>query len=479
MAEEPEERVHSKDKDFTLFLKVRGAFTLLSPVGRYSDSLLAVLASEFLSKPAHLALDLSRLDSVSLPLVRALREYASGLEAGAGKLVFVRPPDQIRALLKLVDREQRIALTLAETDLDGSAEESEERLRRGQERLRVVREMLSTHPCWQLVDPEGRWLCPFCATFRADVGFVARGVPAQSVVERVSKHLGSECSTYSEGATDGWPFEVLERVLTREDPPRPAARSAASSGPAEPGAAPPKPLDTRRRHLLPPAPVSLDGAETALHYHAAGAPTGAFYDFLRLGDGRWGVLVGDLSPHGVEPGVLMGLARKVLRIRMRECPDLATALGRANDDLCEELEQESYVTALAAAVDGPGRRVCWARAGHAAPFLFRAMQGTVERLETPGPLLGLVPTATFEEAIGSAELALEPGDFLLLHGEGLEGMRNLGGEAFGADRMAAVLSGQGGKPAAAVLEALLREAARFRGPAPQERDATAILLRFP
>jgi sigma-B regulation protein RsbU (phosphoserine phosphatase) len=217
----------------------------------------------------------------------------------------------------------------------------------------------------------------------------------------------------------------------------------------------------------------------ALHYHAAGTPTGAFYDFLRLADGCWGVLVGDLSPHGVEPGVLMGLARKVLRIRMRESADLATALGRANDDLCEELEQESYVTALAVSIDGPGRRIRWARAGHAAPFLFRAGRETVERLETPGPLLGLVPTATFEEPIASGERALEAGDALLLHGEGVEGVRNLAGEAFGGDRIAAFLSGQGGKPAPTALLALLGEVTRFRGPAPQERDATAILLRFP
>ncbi|HVE41649.1 MAG TPA: SpoIIE family protein phosphatase [Planctomycetota bacterium] len=473
-------RVHAKEKDFTLNVGNRGLFTLLAPVGRYHDSLLGHLG-DFLEKPGFLAIDLSKLDAVALPLVRVLSEYAAGLDAGKGRVVFVRPPDKIRALLKLVDREGKVTIALTDRDLEGDLQEVQDRVRKAQDRVQLVRTMLETNPCWQLVDAEGRWLCPFCVTIRSSIRFVARGSVTQTVVDRVSSHLGQECSTYSEGKTDGWPFEVLERALnssgamvatdTRETSLRLAPHvQTASEGPK---------LDTRRKHLLPPAPPRLDGCDIAVYYNTAAAMSGDFYDFVRLPDRRVAIVVGGICAGGVEPGVLMGLARKVLRIRLREAGDVAKAIELANDDLCEELERESYVTYAVAVIDGPRREMKLARAGHAAPFLVRA--GTtpvVERLELPGPLLGLVPTATFEEEISVQSFALGAGDLLLLHSDGLEGLRSRSGELFGADRLAAVLRANAGAEADFVLGAAILEAEQFVAGANRGQDMTAVCVRF-
>jgi len=138
-------RVHAKEKDFTLHVGTRGLFTLLAPVGRYHDSLLGHLG-DFLEKPGFLAMDLSKLDAVALPLVRVLSEYASGLEAENGRLVFVRPPDKIRALLKLVDREGKVAIALTDRDLEGNLQEVQERVRKAQDRLQLVRALIASNP---------------------------------------------------------------------------------------------------------------------------------------------------------------------------------------------------------------------------------------------------------------------------------------------------------------------------------------------
>ena len=100
--------------------------------------------------------------------------------------------------------------------------------------------MLETNPCWQLADGEGRWLCPFCVTLRPGIRFVARGSVTQRVVDSVATHLGEECSTYTEGKADGWPFEVLERVLNGVQP-----------APA-PGRSPYAPMAGRSRGRPPP-----------------------------------------------------------------------------------------------------------------------------------------------------------------------------------------------------------------------------------
>lgn len=480
-------RVHAREKDFTLYVRKRGLFTLLAPVGRYADVLLGALG-DFLEKPGFLAVDLSKLDAVALPLVRVLSEYAAGLDPKEGRVVFVSPPDKIRALLKLVDREGKVTITVSEKDLEGDLEEVEKRVLRAQERVHLVRTMLETNPCWQLVDAEGRWLCPFCVTLRQGIRFVARGSVTRTVVDRVAAHLGEECSTYTDGKTDGWPFEVLERVLNSTgaaplstDTPRTRAVHLAAAG-IKTTSSPPKPsvkVDTRRKHLLPPGPPRLDGCEVAVYYNTAAAMSGDFYDFVRLPDRRIAIVVGDIFASGVEPGILMGIARKVLRIRLREAGDIGKAIGLANDDLCEELERESYVTYAVAVIDGPRREMKLARAGHAAPFLVRAGAApVVERLELPGPLLGLVPTATFEEEISVQSFALGPGDLLLLHSDGLEELRDRHGEMFGADRLASILRSNAGSTAEFILGATILEAEQFSAGANRDQDMTAVCVQF-
>jgi hypothetical protein len=473
-------RVHTRDRDFTLYVRKRGLFTLLAPVGRYSDALLGGLA-EFLQKPDFLAVDLSKLDAVSLPLVRAFSEYAAGLDPTEGSMVLVRPPDKIRALLKLVDREQKVTLAVSDRDLEGNLKQVQDRVKKAHDRVHLVRTMLETNPCWQLADGEGRWLCPFCVTLRPGIHFVARGSVTQRVVDTVATHLGEDCSTYTDGKTDGWPFEVLERVLTsgQGTPPEtfrgsapPVARKASAAELTEG-------LDARRRHLLPAQPPKVDGCEIALYYGPAPELSGDFYDFIRLPDRRIAIVVGDISAVGVNPGVLMGLARKILRIRLAETGDLTRALGMANDDICDDLDRECYVTAAVAVIDGPRREMKIARAGHAAPFLVRSgPPPVVERLALPGPLLGLVPTATFEEEITVQSFALNAGDLLLMHTDGLEELRDRSGDMFGADRLASILNANAGSEAEFVLGAAILEAEQFGSGADREQDMTAVCVRF-
>ena len=476
-------RVHTRDRDFTLYVRKRGLFTLLAPVGRYSDALLGGLG-EFLQKPDFLAVDLSKLDAVALPLVRAFSEYAAGLTPKTGSMVLVRPPDKIRALLKLVDRDARITLAVSDNDLEGNAEQVHERVRKTLERVHLVRAMLQTNPCWQLADGEGRWLCPFCVTLRPGFRFVARGSVTQRVVDGVTTHLSEECSTYTDGKTDGWPFEVLERVLTSGHAPPETTRRERPPFPTSPR----KPtkidltegLDARRRNLLPAEAPRLEGAEIAVYYGPAEDLSGDFYDFIRLPDRRLAIVVGDISAGGANPGVLMGIARKVLRIRLTETKgDVQRALGLANDDFCDDLDRECYVTATVAVIDGPRREMKIARAGHAAPFLVcGSSPPVVERLALPGPLLGLVPTATFEEEIEVQSFALKQGDLLLLHTDGLEELRDRSGDTFGADRVASLLKANAGSPADFVLGAAVLEAEQFCSGADRDQDMTAVCVRF-
>ncbi len=476
-------QVHVRDKEFTLFVRKRGMFTVLVPTGKYTETLLGSLVQDFLAKPGYLAVDLSRLDAVTLTLVKALYEFAAELDPAQGRLVLLNPPDRIRGLVKLVGREGKVTIILSERELEGELCDVDERIRRSHDRLHLVRTMMASHPCWQLVDRESRWLCPFCATLQGDVRFIARGSPTQTVIDCVMHHLSEECSTYADGQTDGWPFEVLGQAIETANAAREGnAVSVKEPSPSRPDLSETKirrkaevEEDNRHRRMLPRETPTIPGCEIAVAYRGAPAQSGDFFDFVRLPGGRVGILVGDVSSADVDAGVLMGVARKVLCIRLRETPDPEKALGLANDDLCEELDGESFVSAAVAIVDGEKRELQIARAGHAAPFLVH--DGTVTRLELSGPVLGFVPTASFEQGFDVRSVPLNPGDLLLLHTDGLEDLEGRGGEKFGADRVAGVLQKNAALDAPLLLGTLMLEAEQFAGNAAREADLTAICLK--
>ena len=99
------------------------------------------------------------------------------------------------------------------------------------------------------------------------------------------------------------------------------------------------------------------------------------------------------------------------------------------------------------------------------------------RLELPGPVLGFVPTASFEQGFEVRIFPLQPGDLFLLHTDGLEELEDRRGEKFGADRVAALLQACSALEAPKVVGAITHEAEQFAEGAAREEDVTVICLK--
>jgi PAS domain S-box-containing protein len=230
---------------------------------------------------------------------------------------------------------------------------------------------------------------------------------------------------------------------------------------------------TLEASLRPRRLPEVPGLELAARYRAAGEGNevgGDFYDVVQHRPGRYTAVVGDVVGKGPAAAALTALARHTLRAAglAGRAPDESLAL--LNEVLLTDTEPGRFCTAVhAELVPGPeGCAVRLANGGHPPPLL-RRVDGTVERLDAAhGPLVGALPDARF----AALELALAPGDLLLLYTDGaVEVPREepLAGER----RLREALAGTaGGSVDAAVAAAEAAAVGRQRG---EPRDDLALL----
>ncbi|QLQ38839.1 SpoIIE family protein phosphatase [Micromonospora robiginosa] len=232
---------------------------------------------------------------------------------------------------------------------------------------------------------------------------------------------------------------------------------------------------TLQQSLLPPVLPVVEGIGLAAEYVPTGDDAevgGDFYDVVPLTDGRWLVVVGDVSGKGVQAAAVTGLVRDVIRVLVGDGKPLPEVLGRLNETLVERGGGRYCTLALAAVGPGDGDQldVALHLAGHDRPVLLHGGGGATF-VGTGGTALGLLDTITTP----TAELALKPGDALIFYTDGVTERRR-GRELFGTERLresAAPLAGY----SADVVAARLRAATIAFSAEPPRDDIAVLVLR--
>ncbi|MFC8618450.1 SpoIIE family protein phosphatase [Micromonospora purpureochromogenes] len=230
---------------------------------------------------------------------------------------------------------------------------------------------------------------------------------------------------------------------------------------------------TLQQSLLPPVLPVVEGIGFAAEYVPTGDDAevgGDFYDVLPLPDGRWLVVIGDVSGKGVQAAAVTGLVRDVIRVLVGDGKPLPEVLARLNETLVERGGGRYCTLALAAV--GPGRYgqldVSLHLAGHDRPVLLRGTGGAAF-VGTGGTALGLIDTITSP----TAEIPLAAGDSLVFYTDGVTERRR-GRELFGVDRLRDAAAPLAGYSADVVAARLRATAINFSVEAP--RDDIAILV---
>jgi phosphoserine phosphatase RsbU/P len=228
---------------------------------------------------------------------------------------------------------------------------------------------------------------------------------------------------------------------------------------------------------LPREVPRISGLEIAARYVPMSAVAGDFYDFLAVDEHRVGILVADVTGHGVPAALIASMLKVAFAGQAGHADDPARVLTGLNRALCGKFE-EHFVTAIYVFVDLASGRIRYGGAAH--PPLLMASHANGEEAHAAqenGLMLGLFPEAVYE----SAEIQLREGDRCLLYTDGLFEAMNAAQEEFGKARVSEFLQRHSRLPAAQLATELLQEVARWSGHAAgrrQEDDITLLVLAF-
>jgi sigma-B regulation protein RsbU (phosphoserine phosphatase) len=229
-----------------------------------------------------------------------------------------------------------------------------------------------------------------------------------------------------------------------------------------------------QRALLPK--VGEFAAETGLDVSAAMTPArdvgGDFFDLIRLNDGRVAFGVGDVCGKGVPAALFMGITRTLIRINLRESPDLLGAILRANAYLTNNNAAELFATLLYAVFDPRSGEVEYVSCGHLPPLLRRA-GGAVEMLSAGG-----LPVGLFDQLKPKLrQAAMRPGDLLFLYTDGVTEAVDREEREFGEERLLDLIARSEGANAAESIARVKAAVSEFSRGGPQFDDLTCLAIK--
>ncbi|MFU8892827.1 MAG: SpoIIE family protein phosphatase [Luteolibacter sp.] len=231
-----------------------------------------------------------------------------------------------------------------------------------------------------------------------------------------------------------------------------------------------------QRVLLPETDPVVPGFRISGVNLSARIISGDYYDFIRVGDGKFGVAIADVSGKGVPAGLLMSMCRSTLRAVAKGELSPTRALAAVNRLLYPDIREDMFISFSYAILDEQSGTVTHARAGHDPALLYRRATSTVERLRPPGLALGIDAGTVFERATRDETIELSTGDCILFYTDGVREALNDEEEEFGLDRMSAAFREAAPLGAAAVISQMRDTLAMFTDDGPQMDDITLVAI---
>ncbi len=227
-------------------------------------------------------------------------------------------------------------------------------------------------------------------------------------------------------------------------------------------------------NLLPRRMPEHSRLNVATYFEPATEVGGDFYDFLTLEEDTLGVVIGDVSGHGMSAGLLMAITKSCMHTQINYERDLDRLMASMNNILFGLSERRSLVTMFYSVIDLKKMTIEFTDAGH--PFTYLIRQGEKEpiSLEAISYPLAVKRDLTFQVQ----SMRLQPGDFLFYYSDGIIEALDEEGTVFGYNRLEEILSGRNFDSPEELLDTVITEVRIHIGSAEQFDDMTAVVIHI-
>jgi serine phosphatase RsbU (regulator of sigma subunit) len=236
----------------------------------------------------------------------------------------------------------------------------------------------------------------------------------------------------------------------------------------------------KKQFKMLPDPPEVPGWEFACYYDAAETLSGDFYDFIKLSDHEIGVVVGDVTGHGLEAAMVMALAKKAIEILSHGQTSPTKIMQLANDNLIPDLDDMTFVSVFYGIINTQTFKMTHVRAGHNPTLLMNpAREEPIMELKPRGIVVGMQQGEMFNRLIEEHEIQLQPGDVVIQYTDGIIEAKNRASEEYGKDRFNQVLFEHCEQPLEKAFEAVVQSFLEFSEGLDQEDDVTLVGFRVP
>lgn len=227
-----------------------------------------------------------------------------------------------------------------------------------------------------------------------------------------------------------------------------------------------------QRRFLPEAPPEVAGYELAGHNIPCRTVGGDYYDFIPYGDGKLALLVGDVAGKGMPAALMMSNLQAHIQVLAELGGPVGSVMQRLNRAIAVRCPLNRFITFFIGVLDPATGELTYCNAGHNPPVLVRR-EGSIERLEGGGMVLGIFPGANYEHYT----TMLEPGDLLALFSDGVSEAVSAEGEEFAEDHIGELLVQRRDAPIEKVLSDIMTELGEWTAGEPFADDVTLVLVR--
>lgn len=229
---------------------------------------------------------------------------------------------------------------------------------------------------------------------------------------------------------------------------------------------------TIQRSILPRARPHLPGFDFGTLVEPMRSVGGDFFDFIPLDEDRLGIVVGDVTDHGVPAAIFMALTYSLMRAEARRTDSLGEALRNVNHHLLDMNASSMFATVLFGILNRVTCEFSFARAGHELPILLDARREVIHLGRGSGQPLGLFPHLKLD----AQNVVLPPGSLLLMYTDGVTEAMDAAGQWFGEERLLSALRAIRGS-AQAACDSVMNAVRAHAGAAPQHDDIMLVAVQ--